>query len=427
VAYRDGPFENLKVPLGLTAAFAVLVMGAIALLLLVSDKRDKPQADGFGAIRGGFSRVTEPVSGVFAAPVRWLGSATDWIGDYFDAVDENRRLKRKVAQLEAVRDNAIALQNINRRYEALLNIRTQPPIDMVTARLVSESRGPFANAELIDAGSDKGVRIGNPVINEQGLVGRVMGVSPGVSRVLMLTDVASRTPVLIDRTDARAILSGDGGANPKLDFLRGTDEVREGDRIMTSGDGGMLPRGLAVGVAAKALDGTWRVKLYAANGDLDVVRILLFQDFSQLLRPDALNTPPLAGLVTAPQPSSELAARIDALHPAHPAPPPAAAAPPAAQPQPAPARAAVVAPPQPAPVATAPATEAASPAKKSKAHDAKGADAKKATDAARKPDAKAADAKKADAKKTAKKPAPPRTDALPHKPIPYNRLKGAQP
>ena len=158
MSYRDGPFENLKVPLGLTAAFAVLVMGAIAVLLIVSDKRDKPAAEGFGPVRGGFSRATAPVSGVLAAPVRWVGHATDFIGDYFDAVDENRRLKKEVAQLEAVRDNAIALQNINRRYEALLNIRTQPPVPMIASNLVSESRGPFANAQAgSDSGTNKGV------------------------------------------------------------------------------------------------------------------------------------------------------------------------------------------------------------------------------------------------------------------------------
>src|SRR3569832_127887 len=160
---------------------------------------------------------------------------------------------------------------------------------MATARTVAESRGPIANARLIDAGADKRIRVGNPVINEQGLVGRVVGVTNNASRVLLLSDVASRTPVLVDRSDARAILGGDGG---------------------------IFPRGLPVGEAAKALDGSWRVKLYAERGDLDYVRVLLFQDFSQLLKPDSLNAPPLASLSTAPQPSPDLAAKIDALHPA---------------------------------------------------------------------------------------------------------------
>lgn len=417
MAFRDGPFENLKVPLGLTAAFAVIAAGAVAILLLIGDKRDALKTEGYGAVRGAFSKAAAPTNGVFAAPVRWVGSASDWIGDYFNAVDENRRLKQKVAQLEAVRDNNIALTNINRRYEALLNLRVQPAVEMATARTVAESRGPFANARLIDAGADKRIRVGNPVINEQGLVGRVVGVTNNASRVLLLSDVASRTPVLVDRSDARAILVGDGGANPRLEFLRGSDSVKEGDRILSSGDGGIFPRGLPVGEAAKALDGSWRVKLYAERGDLDYVRVLLFQDFSQLLKPDSLNAPPLASLQTAPQPSPELAAKIDALHPARTY--PGVAAPKPAAPV-APAPVAVA--PAPAAKAAAPAAKVAAPASDKGKPVAKSA----AKGAADKPASGKSTAEKASAPKAGAKPAPTKA-AAPRKPVPYNRLKSDTP
>jgi rod shape-determining protein MreC len=88
---------------------------------------------------------------------------------------------------------------------------------------------------------------------------------------------------MIDRTNARAILTGDGGPNPKLDYLRGQNPVQEGDRVMTSGDGGVMPRGLPVGTAVKGLDGRWRVVLAADKSPIDFVRILLFQDFTQLV------------------------------------------------------------------------------------------------------------------------------------------------
>ena len=419
MAFRDGPFENLKVPLGITAAFAVIAAGAVAVLLLIGDKRDALKTEGYGAVRGAFAKAAAPTNGVFAAPVRWVGSASDWIGDYFNAVDENRRLKQKVAQLEAVRDNNIALNNINRRYEALLNLRVQPAVEMATARTVAESRGPFANARLIDAGADKRIRVGNPVINEQGLVGRVVGVTNNASRVLLLSDVASRTPVLVDRSDARAILVGDGGANPRLEFLRGGDAVKEGDRILSSGDGGIFPRGLPVGEAAKALDGSWRVKLYAERGDLDYVRVLLFQDFSQLLKPDSLNAPPLASLSTAPQPSPDLAAKIDALHPARTST--------GAQPAPAVAAPKPVAP---APVAAAPqapAAKVATPASDKAADKGKAAAKSAQKGATDKPASGKSSAEKAGAPKAAAKPAPAKT-TTPKKPVPYNRLKtsGAQ-
>lgn len=304
MAFRDGPFENIKVPLAWTAAVVVVVAVIGAIVLLLGDRTTSEGGSTMGAARGGFEAAAGPVGGVFAAPVRWAGAARDYVGGYFFAIGENRRLKAEIAELRGWRDEAIAQKNINGRYEALLGLRTEPPVPMATGRAISESRGPFSNAKLIDVGSAKGVRIGNPVVTEHGLVGRVTGVTGGVSRVVLLTDVASRTPVMIERTDARAMLTGDGGDSPRLEFIRGSGSIKAGDRILSSGDGGGLPRGLPVGVAAKGVDGAWRVKLFSDHGAIDYVRVLLFQSFGQLVSPNALNAPPLAGLTTAPEPSA---------------------------------------------------------------------------------------------------------------------------
>lgn len=310
MAFRDGPFESLKVPLAWTAAVVVVVAIIASILMIVADRRHEAAGDSYGAARAGFDAGAGPVNGVLAWPVRWAGAATDYVKGYFFAVSENRRLRAQVAELEPWRDQAIALKNVNARYEAMLGLRTEPPVAMATARSISESRGPFVNARLLDAGASRGVRVGNPAINEDGLVGRVIGVSGGVSRMLLLTDVSSRIPVLVDRTDARAMLSGDGSGNPRLEFVRGDDAVQAGDRILTSGDGGGLPRGLPIGVAAKGIDGSWRVKLFSDRGAIDYVRILLFQDFGQLVSSESLNASPLAGLPTAPAPSAEAVVAI---------------------------------------------------------------------------------------------------------------------
>ena len=136
------------------------------------------------------------------------------------------------------------------------------------------ARGPFSNSRLVDAGADQGVTEGNPVMSEHGLVGRIAGVGPHVSRVMLLTDVESRTPVMVARTNGRAILTGDGGPNPALAYLRTHDALKEGDRVLTSGDGGVIPRGLPVGIAVKGFDGAWRVVLDSDAAPIDFVRIL---------------------------------------------------------------------------------------------------------------------------------------------------------
>lgn len=306
----ESPFENLRVPLGWSAGGALVVAVAAALFLLLSDRTEADET-GHAPVRDAFEAGAAPVGGVFAAPVRWLGQASDYIDDYFFAVDENRRLREELTELRAERDAMVALRNLNSRYEALLGLRVEPNIPLVTARSVSEARGPFRRARLIDVGRDGGVEIGNPVINEHGLVGRVTGVSDSVSRVLLVTDVTSQVPILVGRTDARAIMRGDGSGNPRLEFIRGADAIEVGDRILSSGDGGVLPRGLPIGVAARGIDGSWRVKLFSDRGAIDFVRVMQFDSFAQLAEGSTLETPALAGLETAPPPSPDVTARID--------------------------------------------------------------------------------------------------------------------
>jgi rod shape-determining protein MreC len=283
VSLRDSPLGELKVPLTWTAAIAVIVAIVAVVAILVSDRRETFRSEAYGATRSVADRVLTPVGDALSAPGRWTGDGIDAVKGYFFAVSENRRLKAELKEMSQWRDVAYALKNENVRYRTVLGLQTDPPIPMVAARVVLDSRGPFANTRLANAGKEKGVQVGNPVLSENGLVGRIMGVTTGASRVLLTTDTASKIPVMIDRTNARAILTGDGGPNPKLDYLRGQNPVKEGDRVMTSGDGGVMPRGLPVGTAVKGLDGRWRVVLAADKSPIDFVRILLFQDFTQLV------------------------------------------------------------------------------------------------------------------------------------------------
>lgn len=355
--FREGPLGDLKVPLTWTAAVALIVAAVIAVAFLLADRRETLQEQAYGVTRQTVDVVAKPVSGAIAAPGRWTGLGLDFVRSYFFTASENRRLKSELAEMRQWRDRALDLQDQNERFKSLLGLRTDPPIPMASARVVADSRGPFANTRLADAGSERGIEVGNPVLNERGLVGRVVGVSRGASRVLLLTDIASRTPVMIDRTNARAILTGDGGPNPKLEYLRGVDPIQQGDRVVTSGDGGVVPRGLPVGAAVKGLDGRWRVVLFADQSSIDYIRVLLFKDFAQLADEKQLEAKTLPPVTTEDPQTSILSA------PTPPAPKPAAtttppsaatATPPAgAQPKPATPKPAAPKPAQPKPATAA--------------------------------------------------------------------------
>ncbi len=299
MAFREGPFNDLKLPLTWVAGGATVVAILIALVLLLAERRQATTMGGYAGVRNAFTRVAEPVEGALEAPVRWTGEAVGYTESYVFAIGENRRLRRQVRELQGWRDEAIALKNVNDRYEALLKLKTEPTVPMVSARTIMDARGPFANARVLDSGSEAGIKVGDPAISEHGVVGRVVGVTRGASRLLMLTDVESRTPVLADRTNARAILTGDGGAYPRLEYVRGRDPLKPGDMILTSGDGGVFPRGLPVGTADKDLKGAWRVRLYADQTPIDYVRIMLFQDFGQAADPAALSSSAMPPLTVA--------------------------------------------------------------------------------------------------------------------------------
>jgi rod shape-determining protein MreC len=304
LSLRDGPFGDIRVPLTWSAGAALVIAVIIAGAILLGHSRDQVKAGAYDAARHAADAVAGPVGGVLAAPVRWTHDGLDAVRGYFFAVSENRRLRAELVQAQAQHDQLAASEMENARLRAVLGIRTDPPLPHVAAETLADTRGPFANTRLANVGQDKGVTEGNPVLSEHGLVGRVVGVSDHVSRILLLTDATSRTPVILVRTNGRAILSGDGGGAPKLDFVRSSLALREGDRVLTSGDGGVFPRGLPVGTVVRGFDGGWRVALDNDAAPIDFVQILLFTDFAQIANEQALAPKELPTAMTEePSPS----------------------------------------------------------------------------------------------------------------------------
>ncbi|MFN3857761.1 MAG: rod shape-determining protein MreC [Caulobacter sp.] len=330
MALRQDSFGELKVPLAWTAGVALVVCVVIAVALMLSDRRGAVENTAHSATQQAVDTVVAPVGDVLSRPGLWLNDAGAFIASYWNAAGENRRLKQELEEARRIEDRATALAIENARLRTMLNVSTEPPMPMVTARVVFDGRGPYRRAQLANVGTSKGVAIGHPVISERGLVGRVIGVSPGVSRILMLKDVSARTPVMLVNSNARAILAGDGGDNPRLDNLRGPDEIKAGDRVLTSGDGGIYPRGLPVGRVVKGIDGKWRVALDSDAAPIDWVRILLFNDYSQLADQKALAQTAMPPVITE-NPQARILRQPSAAPATAPAP---KTAPPAAPPAP---------------------------------------------------------------------------------------------
>jgi rod shape-determining protein MreC len=299
---RVGFWASLKPFIGpvANAVFAGLII--LSLVLVLSDDPSRG-----GKMRGAFDDTVTPAFDVMAAPFRGLRAVLSDLDGYTEILAENRALREENARLRQWYALAAGQQTQMRRYEALLGIRTDPPVLTAAARVVAETGGPFVQAKLANAGAAEGVSLGQAVITEHGLMGRIVGVGQRSSRILLLTDAASRVPVMVARTDARGLLTGDNVPNPRMDMVRGINAIMAGDLIMTSGDGGLIPRGLPVGQVYKARDGAWRVKLFTDRGPGDYVKVLQFTDLAALTpennaAPDANRLPATTPLLPNPAP-----------------------------------------------------------------------------------------------------------------------------
>ncbi len=260
-------------PLGGPFAFigwALLVVVCIGFALLARS------GVWFNGPRSGVDDALEPAREVVSAPFAAARRFSRSINDHFDIYEENQRLKEENERLRAWYDLALAMRDKMTRYEKLLGVNPDPAGDVVTARVVADTSGPFVRARLINAGAREGVRSGQAVLTERGLAGRVVAAGQSSARMLLLTDLNSRVPVMIERNDARAILAGDNRPSPRLEFLPRDHGVANGDRVVTSGDAGQLPRGLPVGEATVDPSGVWRVRLYAEQAPIDYVRVVRF-------------------------------------------------------------------------------------------------------------------------------------------------------
>ena len=206
------------------------------------------------------------------APLRRLGQH---IATYASAADDIEQLRDEVRKLKGWEARARELERRLADLSIVARVVDEPGFEFITGRVIADAKGPFARSVLLNAGSDHGMRAGYPVINGDGLVGRVVESGTGSARVLLLSDLNSRIPVLIGENGTRGVLIGDNSGRPKLAHLPENARITDGDEVVTSGVGGLFPRGLRIGAAATEGVAT-RVELHARLDHLDHVSVLFF-------------------------------------------------------------------------------------------------------------------------------------------------------
>ncbi|MDU8909882.1 rod shape-determining protein MreC [Aestuariicoccus sp. MJ-SS9] len=205
--------------------------------------------------------------------------------------EQNQELRRELRQMTAWKEAALQLEQENAKLRDLNNVRLDPRLTYITGVVLADSGSPFRQSVLINVGSRDGIVDGWATMDGIGLVGRISGVGANTSRVILLTDATSRIPAVIQPSGQRALVVGDNTNAPPIDFLEDPDQVRPGDRIVTSGDGEVFPPGLLIGEVAQDPGGRLRARLAADYERLEFLRVLRDHGARRVTNPSALITP----------------------------------------------------------------------------------------------------------------------------------------
>lgn len=279
------PSAQLRATLQRTAP-GLLIALSVALIML-----GKADQGVFASLRTAVTDDSAPVLAALSRPLGLAAAAVERVRGIAMMYQDNQRLERDNARLLQWQQVALKLSEQNARLRNLLHAVPDKAPSFVTTRVIGSSGGGFVRTLMVDAGTDQGAARGQAAIAGDGLVGRLTEVGSRAARVLLITDLNSRVPVVIARSHENAILAGDNSDQPRLLFVKDPEAVKIGDRVVTSGDGGVFPPGLPVGVVAGSEGGVPRIEPYARLSQLDYLMIVDYGLTQGLPAPVAARAP----------------------------------------------------------------------------------------------------------------------------------------
>lgn len=254
-------------------AFLFLILAAFGLMLL-----SKAETTAVENVSNVVVDIFSPLMDGLSQPAAAINDAVTAIRQLADIHEENERLRRENARLLAWQETSRRLMAQNQALMALLDFKPDPRAKFIAARVIGDSGGAFVRSMVINAGSRDGLTKGQAAMTGHGFAGRVIAVGLRSARILLITDINSRIPVIVQSSRDRAILAGDNSRLPRLTFLPSNASVNSGDIVVTSGHGGVFPAGLPVGRISRSEDGVVRVKPFVQFEKLEFVRVIDYEN-----------------------------------------------------------------------------------------------------------------------------------------------------
>jgi len=258
---RRAAVQRVSLPLLVLLSAAMIILG----------KADQVM---FESLRVSLADAAAPALDALSRPLAGLGNLTDRVQNLVAVYQVNARLAEETERLLSWQQAALRLASENDRLRELLNLAPERAVSFVTARVIANSGGAYVRSVMVHAGAENGLGRGQAAVTGEGLVGRVSEVGSRTARILLITDLNSRVPVVVEGSQQRALLTGDNSERPSLRYLDTVAGIKIGDRVVTSGQGGVFPPALPVGVVASLEGEVPRVQPYVELSQIEYLRIV---------------------------------------------------------------------------------------------------------------------------------------------------------
>ena len=255
-----------------TSNFFIVLLFSISFFLVFINKTDLIIAS---KIKNISVEIFSPISYVVSYPLQKTTEIVYITNNLKNLHKENQILEEEIRRLKQWQVLSLRLINENKAYKKLLDVNDESLELHQTVKVLTKSPGLFTNMIQINGGKNKNIKNNSTVINERGLVGRIINVGSFTSRTLLINDINSSIPVTNLNQDIDAIIKGQSDSNLlKLKFIRENLNPKVGQILVTSGNAGIFPKNIGVGKVYKIEKGEVFVKPFVNFNKLDFVSVV---------------------------------------------------------------------------------------------------------------------------------------------------------
>ena len=207
---------------------------------------------------------------VISYPLHSLDNFSQFVSNHLNVYSNYEKVKKENDELKNNISKIDFLELENSQLRKLIEEQIESSSNLVSARVLLDKQSPYRNSFVINIGTNKNIKNGMAVLDGKNFIGRIVDVNYFSSRVLLISDLNSKIPVLTEPSGEHSILSGRGTNEPTLEYLSENNIIKNGDKVYTSGKGGIFSPGIPIGII-KIKNNEAKVSLFS---DLDQITFI---------------------------------------------------------------------------------------------------------------------------------------------------------